>query len=69
MSKTFSLARTVFRLGLAGSMDEACALIRFGMVRVDGDTAPSGSFVGYGVTVSVPGIGDRVVSRQALGVR
>lgn len=69
MSKIFPLSSTMRRLELATTTDEACALIRCGRVRVDGDAAPSGAYVGYGVTVSVRGIGERVVSRQALGVR
>jgi len=69
MSKTFSLSTALCRLGLAGCRQEARALVRFGLVCVDGDRAKGGEFVGYGVTVSVRGIGERVVSRQALGVR
>ncbi|WP_075595549.1 hypothetical protein [Novacetimonas hansenii] len=69
MSKTFPLSRALCRLGLVATIDEARALIWCGRVHVDGDVAPSRAFVGYGAMVSVRGIGERVVSRQTLGVR
>lgn len=69
MSKTFSLSTALCRLGLAGRRQEARALVRFGLVCVDGDRAKGGEFVGYGVTLSLRGVGERVVSRQTMGVQ
>ena len=66
---TFTLSRALCRRGLAQSETTAHALIRCGRVRIDGDLPEGPAFVGYGVTVSVRGIGERVVSRQTMGVR
>ncbi|XQZ98851.1 hypothetical protein ACOZ4Y_02660 [Komagataeibacter rhaeticus] len=66
---TFALSRALCRLGLARSETTAHALIRCGRVRIDGDLPQPRDLVGYGVTVSVRGIGERVVSRQSMGVR
>lgn len=66
---TFALSRALCRLGLAQSENTAHALIRCGRVRIDGDLPQGSAFVGYGVTISVRGIGERVVSRQSMGVR
>ncbi|AQU86196.1 hypothetical protein B0W47_00575 [Komagataeibacter nataicola] len=69
MSKTFPLSTALCRLGLAGCPQEARALVHYGLVRVDGDCAKGGEFVGYGVTLSLRGVGERVVSRQTMGVQ
>ncbi|QHC34133.1 S4 domain-containing protein [Komagataeibacter xylinus] len=65
----FPLSSALCRLGLAGSPQEAQALIRLELVRIDGDRATASASVGYGVTISLRNGPSAVVSRQAMGVR